>query len=342
VNLRAKNTTRRESILSSLILLILVLIASAIVFQQYRFNPAVFVYLEGQAQTDAAADSPATSKTAALIELPPGVSPMSPPEAFTAETLSDKIDGKAELYLSAGFKKLQTQRYRISERPALWMEIYIFDMGGPENAFAVYSNQQRRDAAPAGLGSLSYQTENALYWVHGPYYLEFIASDASPRALQAMMTIGESFNRSHAVESRTVSGTTLFPQTGLLPDSINLIAADAFGYAGFDRVYTADYRLEGSVMTAFISRRPSPAAAEALAADYRDFLIRFGGQSAPFPAETRLRNAEMIEILGSYEVVFTRGPYLGGVHEAQDGLRALRLAETLDQKLQRDIGEETD
>jgi hypothetical protein len=267
---------------------------------------------------------------------------MSPPETFTVESLSDKIDGKAELYLSAGFKKLQTQRYRIREQPALWMEIYIFDMDRHENAFAVYSNQQRQDAEPAELGPLSYHTENAVYWVHGQYYLEFIASEALPEAIRSMTRIGKNFNRSVATASPAISGPKLFPPAGLIPDSINLIPADAFGYAGLDRVYTAEYRIEDTLLTAFVSQRPSPAAAEALAADYRNFLIDFGGRSMTFPTETRLIGAGMVEILESYEVVFNRGPYLAGIHEAPDGRRALRLAEMLDRHLQGQYSEKNE
>ena len=69
--------------------------------------------------------------------------PLSPPETFDAEKLSEKIDGKAGLYLSAGFKSLTCRRYKKPDNPDLWLEIFFYDMGNIINSFAVYSMQRR-------------------------------------------------------------------------------------------------------------------------------------------------------------------------------------------------------
>ena len=61
--------------------------------------------------------------------LPQGLKPLTAPETFKADTLSDKIDGKAELYLSAGFNRLFSQRFRDEKASDLWIEAFVYDMG---------------------------------------------------------------------------------------------------------------------------------------------------------------------------------------------------------------------
>jgi hypothetical protein len=79
------------------VLCLLAAVAMGFLAAQSRFNPAVTAR-----QTIAAAPSEPTGLDLATLA-PPGIEPLSPPEQFNPETLSDKINGKAELYFSAGF-----------------------------------------------------------------------------------------------------------------------------------------------------------------------------------------------------------------------------------------------
>ena len=62
---------------------------------------------------------------------------------YDSISLSDKINGKAELYLAAGFARLETQRFALTDNPGQWMERYLYDMGQHANAFSVFSAQRR-------------------------------------------------------------------------------------------------------------------------------------------------------------------------------------------------------
>jgi hypothetical protein len=124
----------------------------------------------------------------------------------------------------------------------------------------------------------------------------------------------------------------LFPRAGLDEGSITLLSADVFGFHELDNVFLATYRLDGVALTAFISPRKDEPEAVALAASYRDFLLKNGGRderlSSPVDA------LKMISILDTIELVFVRGRYLAGVHEADEREPALRLAIELDRALQ--------
>lgn len=60
---------------------------------------------------------------------------MSPLAFFDPASLSGKISGQAELYFSAGFKCLRAQRFALADDPALWFEIFVYDLGTARNAF---------------------------------------------------------------------------------------------------------------------------------------------------------------------------------------------------------------
>jgi len=333
VNRVKKRINRHESYLSLAILLVLLTIATVVFMQQFRFNPAVNPVDATQPAAAGPGRSPAVTAQDALVQLPQNLSPLSSPETFEPGNLSDKINGKAELYLSAGFIRLQSQRIEDQNTPALWMEIFVYDMGVHENAFAVYGSQMRDDGVPLDIGRYAYRTQNALFWVHGPYYCELIASEASPAAIAAMQNIAEAFIRSRTVQSAAIAEPDLFPSDGLNRDSITMIPDDAFGFNKLDRVFVGEYDFEGAELTAFLSDRQSPAAADRLAAEYLAFLTQFGGKDITAEAELEIHGAVMVEILGAYDIFFSRGSFFAGVHEATEKNRAIRLAATLAERL---------
>lgn len=317
---------KRETCLSIGLMLVLAAVAAGIFLAQYRFNPAIIREMPGD-PADVAGLA-----TEALIDPPEGILPMTPPQIFGPDNLSDKIDGKAEFYLSAGFLRLSTQRFRPADNDALWLEVFVYEMDSPQNAFSVFSAQRRDDAEPLDLTQYAYRTSNGLYLAHGPYYVEIVASDTTAVLLNPMLSLAQTIVARNPVTVATMAEPDLFPPAGLQPDSIVLIASDAFGFERLKGVYTALYRSGDIEMTAFLSRRDSPEEARSLAAAYRDFLVKFGGQSMDATG-LPIAEAAVVEILGSIDVIFSVGTYIGGVHEAPARDVALDLAESLYQRI---------
>ena len=318
------NMSRHQTVLSRVILSVLVLIGAGILITQTRINPAIL-----QKDTllptpgGAGPDEPAAPMEA-LTPLPPNLKPLTAAERFDAGTLSDKINGKAELYLSAGFSGLVTQRFRDESAADGWIEAFVYDMNSGTNAFAVFSAQRRENAESLDLAQYAYRSPNAVFMTHGQYYLEFIASEASNQILQSMELLAATFIGNTPAETVTIAEQDLFPEPNLVSGSIALIATDAFGYERLDQVYTAEYRLNDEPAMAYLSRRRAPDEAQELAAAYAKFLIDFGGEN--IERQMPIDNARMIEILDTYEIIFSHGPFLAGVREAASPDRAAQLA----------------
>jgi hypothetical protein len=296
------------------ILSILMVIGVGILLTQYQYNPAVLqkdVLLPGPNK-----DKPSTQMfpNESFVPLPDGVQPLTATEIFDAGNLSDKINGKAELYLSAGFTRLVSQRFKDKRVTDLWMEVFVYDMGNSQNSFSVFSAQRRKDSESLGLAQYAYRTPNALFLSHGRYYIEIIASKVSEQVLEPVKIMAETFIRNTPVKAATVNETELFPQEKLVKNSIVLISSDAFGYDGFDKIYTAEYELDDHNLMAYLSHRRTPEEAKELASNYTKFLLAFGGQN--IEAQLPIKDARLIEILDTYEIVFFHDSYVAGIREA--------------------------
>lgn len=314
----------KQTLLSLIILGVLAIIAGGVFTAQFSYFPAVQQLASDLPAGDKMGPTRAATTEPALINPPAGQIPMTPVEAFDTATLSDKINGKAELYLSAGFKRLHSQRLKPETAGDVWMEVFVYDMQTPQNAFSVFSAQRREDAQTLDVGQYGYQTANAIFFVHGPFYVEVIASDRSDAIRQPMRTFADAFIAAHSVQTQTIQEKALFPEKGLIEDSISLVSADAFGYERFDQIFTATYQLKDAQLMAYLSRRKSPGEAQALAESYAEFLMAYGGSAAE--SDLVIPSAKIIYILDTYEVVCSRGPYLLGVREADAQQPAQDLA----------------
>ena len=165
--------------------------------------------------------------------VPDGIGILSPVETFDAETLSEKIDGKAELYLSSGFVSLACQRFVPGGNSDAWFEVYVYDMGDPRNAFSVWSAQRRSDAEKSDLAPFAYSTANALFFVVGSKYVEIVGAEEGLPG--EVLAFGKSLAGQGAGDVQNVGELALFPPDGLDTGSVALHASDVFGFDGAER-----------------------------------------------------------------------------------------------------------
>lgn len=325
------DSKRIETVVGVCILLMLVATAAGVLWRQSRFDANLFsASLPSLSANGGLADG-SVQPSPFLSFIPDSLAPLTPPETFAADNLSDKIDGEAELYLSAGFKELRSQRFKRADREDLWLELFVYQMSSADSAFSVFSTQRPANASPLDFARFAYHTENAVFLVHGEEYVEIIGG--SPLLLDDLLTIAANVVRQKPLEAEKRSDQDLFPAENLDPTSISLHGADVFGFSRLNNVFTAKYTLDGQELKAFISRRESAEDAREMAAAYHRFLLEHGGvEVADFAVD--IPGARMVEIFDLYEVVFVHGSFFAGVHEADNKDAAKKLAGLLFQSLQ--------
>jgi hypothetical protein len=311
------------------ILAVLGLIAVWLLIQQSRFNPAVIValrapQLQGRPQ---AVSGQALAATAALLPEVAGFTPLAPTQSYGPDNLSDKIDGKAELYLAAGFKEMSCRSFGLGDKGEAHVEVFLYDMGSAPNAFAVFSGQRRSGSPSSSLTANAYATTNALFFTQGRYYVEIVADRASAALQKSLETYATALLAKIPAEGEKQDATALFPKEGLARDTVRLCAADTFGLEGLNNVLTGEYTLKDGKATGFMAVRDTLEQARAEAKRYLDFLAANGYQKVQAPGSPG--DLPVLVLDNSFEIVFVEGRTLAGVHDATSLAAALDLAAKL-------------
>lgn len=269
--------------------------------------------------------------------VPGGFERLSKTEIYNPENLYEKIDGKAPLYIESGFEKLFTQRFVSKADENLWMELFVFDMANIKNAFSIFSVQRRAgaDVISISLTSFGYKTSNGLYFVNGRYYIELVGSSESSELFTAMTEVGKKIKKKLPVDKVIeIAELSLFPRENIVSDSAKLYLSNAFGFEGLTDTFTAQYKLGDEMITAFFTRRSNPQEAQIAAESYYNFVINNGGSVKSITNETlKTLKGKVLDFYGTVEIVATTGPFVAGIHEAENQKSAEKLAVMLINKL---------
>ena len=182
-----------------------------------------------------------------------------------------------------------------------------------------------------------YQTDNTIYMVHGPYYVEILSTMPSGTHIFTLKQLAERFIRDTPVDKRDLHLLSVFPSENQVEGSASMIARDAFGFDLLDNVFTVAYDADAGRSTAYVSKRKSAEEARTLVSKLHNFFAQYDGRS--IETGIGVEGARMIEIMGTFEVMFSFGEYFAGVHEAPDRNQAKKVALLLAESLKKKTGE---
>ena len=211
------------------------------------------------------------------------------------------------------------------------MEWFVYDMGALPQAFSVFSLQRRMEAQTIDLTPFAYQTENAIYFVSGRYYVEAVTAMPVPAMMTGMMAMARSFVAAHPPGPSVIPELKLFPPENREANNDGLQMADAFGFDGFTNVFTAKYQLPAGAtnveVLAYLKIAKTAADAAALRDAYRSFLLSNGGKEVEAGDAAAL--GKPINFMDSIEIVFAESNMVAGVHAAPDAASAAKVSRQL-------------
>lgn len=327
-----RKTSVTETAVGLGILLCLAGVVVYVLVTQRNLNPAVRLTSQSWSQRWTEAGLPGTQAQTAgsggfNAYMPAELVEFGPFELFDEDNLSDKINGKADLYLTSGFKQLRCQRFALRDSQDEWFELFVYEMGSMPQAFAVYSIQRRSEAKPIQLTEFAYATKNALYFVCGQFYVEAIAAQPSESLMGAMLAMAHNFVAVNKPGPMYLPELDLFPTEDMVPYSQTLQITSAFGFEGFTNVFAAKYIINGKPVLAYLTVLNEPEQAAALAQAYYRFLLANGAKEVV--GHSSIVSVKMVNLLDSYEVVFNCDKIVGGVHAAHSAQAAEQVAATL-------------
>ena len=204
-------------------------------------------------------------------------------------------------------------------------------MGTARSAFGVNSIQRRPGAIPLEWTRFGYKTPDGIFLAKDKFYIEIAGSDDTAELAMAMEKTVKNLSEQISAGESEIAELRFFPQSNLLPHSLQFKTSDVFGFAGLTDTFVGKYRFDGDVISAFFSKRDSAHQAGEIAKSYYKFLIDNGGTN-------RVANADgvkgrIVDLYGKVEIVFSNGVFVAGVHQADSQRTAEKAAKMLNEKL---------
>jgi len=250
---------------------------------------------------------------------------------FTPEKLYEQINGRASFFLAYDMVRMTYVSFVYGDETAKFIDLSIYDMGTPTNAFGVFSAERSPGESPLDLGRAGYRSGANYFIWQGRSYIRIISSDATDEFKQVGIELARKVTGFLPDSGESVWGLAVLPLTDRMPQSVQYFKVDAMGLDFMRNTYTAEYRKDNTLVTAFLSRQDSVQSARATVARYTRFAEKYGNGIERIKAgEVELVSCDMG---GSYDVVFHKGPLMGGVSAVEDRSLAIRVASEIRQQL---------
>jgi hypothetical protein len=233
-----------------------------------------------------AAPPPSTSAAAAasVVEtglaayLPPagslaGWARSKPPQAYSADTLWEFIDGAAETYVGFGFQDALSVGYTNGEAE---VGIEIYQMADSLHAFGIYAQERSPTPQVVTAGAEGYANSNVLNFWKGPCYVKMIASRPDRPGLAAMTALARAIGDRMPGGAPLPRALTGFPPKNLVAHSIKFVPKDILGQRDLTNGFEASYQDGQAISRLIVIPFATPEDATAALKRYRAFVSAGG------------------------------------------------------------------
>ena len=251
---------------------------------------------------------------------------------FTAANLYERINGRAELYLAYDVISMTTATFERKGNIEDFIEISIYDMGEPINAFGIFSVERLPGETPMGLGRISYSSDANCYIWKGTHYITIVASDTTVEFERLSLDLARKIMTHLSDSGEAVWGLSVFPSDALIPDSIQYFKVDAMGLDFMQDTYIAKYRRGNGEVTAFLSQKNSPEAALNTVEQYKRYCEKYG-QGNKHVTKNGL-DLWLCDMGGTFDVILNKEGLVCGVLAVPDPDEAVAIAVEITNKLQ--------
>jgi len=247
---------------------------------------------------------------------------------YDKNTLYEKIDGKAGMFIGYMFVALEFGTYENTAAGEPY-DVYVFDMGEPVNAFGIYRLERSRDAATLPIGREGYVSGSSAFCWKGKYYINVLGPQDKAGAGKRAEELARAVAATIHDDGKPFWADSVLPRENRKPDSLTYKATDALGYGFLRQVFLADYVVDGKEYQLFVHLATDDASARAL---FNRYEADVGANPVSRSADSQ--GAMLVsDSLGMFEVAFHKGRFFAGLTECEDKDLAIRQAEAFRQSL---------
>jgi len=258
---------------------------------------------------------------------PNGWKAVGEPKRFKPENLYEIINGAAELYLAYNVREMIFISFEKSTDSAFFIDLSIYDMGSPTNAFGVFSVGRSPEDPSLSLGREGYYQNGSYYIWKGQYYIQVVASDATEELDRLGLELAQKVTDSLTDSGEKVWGLDALPRTNLAPGTEKYFLIDMMGLNFMRNTFTALYRENGHEVTAFLSRQDTPESALTVIDRYIEYANEYGrGAERISQPDFSL---VIVDMGNAFDVIFHKGRFVGGVMSVVQRNLAIKAAVSL-------------
>jgi hypothetical protein len=265
--------------------------------------------------------------------LPPRWKLMETIKHFTPENLYEHIDGRAEFFMAYGVVHMAFATYLHPTDTATFIDVCVYDMGHPSNAFGVFAAERPKVFHPVDVNRAGYRSGANLFIWKGSYYVRMIASDNSSRLQRINTQLAKELSHSLYDSGESLWGLEALPAVHRVPGSERYFRQDAMGLDFMANTYMARYQKNGAIVTVFLSKKDHSASARQVLRQY----VVYVEQSGEGLKEVT-RNGVVISLCdmgGTYDAIFQKDHVVAGVNAVKDPVLAVDSAFEIWQHLSR-------
>ncbi len=258
--------------------------------------------------------------------------------SFTSRSLYEQINGRAEFYIAYDMRGMTFANYENKADKNLSLNVSLYDMGTPLNAFGVFSGERTAEDRELEIGRVSYLSGANLYIWHGQYYLQIIAFETNEKLISVGMHMAKELTQQLPDPGTPIWGLEMLPSMNLDLKSVKYFLGDAMGLHFMKNTFTAQYRTAAGALTVFLSRNESADAARGVLTQFAEYATRYGKGS------TRITEENVGLLLNDmgfdYDIVFQTGLLTAGVTAVPDRKIAIQAAINLWKHLTEEVKDE--
>lgn len=245
---------------------------------------------------------------------------------FDKDSLFDRINGESELYFPYGFTLLAYGRYESKKDPKIAVDADVYSMGSLLDAFGMFANYRRKDAAVVAVGAEGVISSSQLLFYQDRYFVRLQVTGATTIDAAALLACGK------AVSQRLppVTGRPKMLNALDVPAAVKrterYIASSLLGYAFFRSGLISDAVIGKDEAQVFLVPESNADTAKAAFEAYAASL-RTGGGTAKTTAAPPGAALEGADPLYGNVVVRQSGRLLAGAVRFKDLAAAKQVVE---------------
>ncbi len=93
------------------------------------------------------------------------------PVKYDRDTLSERINGEAELYFPYGFDGMDAARYLFGKKAAEGVDVELYRLGSPLDAFGIYANYRQKEGRTLDIGTEANLSGAQIFFYQGRYFV---------------------------------------------------------------------------------------------------------------------------------------------------------------------------